>query len=274
MMVHGTVAAMTGPSEECFSQLVSESDPPQIRAVISGTATETHNSFAENVGLFMENLSYPTVSSSVAAAMEITSHSQQMGFQMEQVNNNYGGSSQDLSFHHYYWDTSKPKRFYNTLQQNQQDQQFPYPTPTPDLLNLLHFPKSPASPYENSSLSFENPTHNTKTWLQPITHAYTTPPLLGNDFVFGEGDDIEGSVAAYQDGSDGRDFGNGVLEFAQDVPDVGKKRGRRRTKQVTGTGTIERQRRADLSEKFDALKDLIPKPTRVLILFFLISIFV
>ncbi|KAJ1443108.1 hypothetical protein SESBI_00390 [Sesbania bispinosa] len=91
--------------------------------------------------------------------------------------------------------------------------------------------------------------------LHPLPHGYTI--ASGNDFVFGEGDAIEGSGVAYQDG-DGRDFGNGVLEFTQDVTYVGKKRGGKRVKQFTSTS--EKQKRVDLSRKFDALKELIPNP--------------
>lgn len=79
------------------------------------------------------------------------------------------------------------------------------------------------------------------------------PPALRSDFAFGGGGVIEGSGIAYQD------FGNGVVEFTQDV---GKKRGGKRTKQFTST-TTERQRRVDLSSKFDALKELIPNPSKV-----------
>lgn len=324
MMVHGSgtataaAAATIGPSEDCFSQIISESDPPPLhhQAVnISGTATtDTHNSFAENVDLSMENLSaiasYPTtypcvgggeeyannnaitattsstltnrVAASVATTMEITPHDpqQMLCFHMENTyinhSNNNHGSSQDLSFH------------YNNHHQNHQ--QYPYnPTPTPDLLNLLHLPRSPASPYgNNSSLSFENPTHNTNTntnlfpimgaestnvssvSYDPLLHlnlqqqqaplpqdGYTIMPPSRNDFVFGE----EGEYEYLQDA----DHDHGVLEITQDLMNtcVGKKRGGKRTK-VVPTNTTERQRRVDLGMKFDALKELIPNPTKVL----------
>ncbi|KAJ1442185.1 Myc-type, basic helix-loop-helix [Sesbania bispinosa] len=310
----------TGPSsEDCFSQIVSESDQP-----LQAPATETHNSFSENVCLSVENFSYPyscgedaisitatsstltnRVAASVATGMEITAHPNQMGFHMENPynhTNNFNTNLVEEVNNNNNWDTSKLHKVYHSQQfpYHQQDQQFPYPTTKPDLLNLLHFPRSPPSPFGNSSLSFENPNHNTTNLSRPSSHAtwigncpmgaestnvssITYDPLLHlnlqaptqgavlhplphgytmasrNDFVFGEGDDIEGSGVAYQDG-DGRDFGNGVLEFTQDVAYVGKKRGGKRVKQFTSTS--EKQRRVDLSSKFDALKELIPNPSR------------
>lgn len=249
MIVHGT-------------QIVSESDPP-IEAVITGTATRTNHRFAENVGLSVESLSHPyssgedaiTVAASVdTTAMEITaSHPQQMDFHMENENpyNNHSngfnnGSSHDLSFH--------------------QNQHFPYTIPTPDLLNLM--PRTQAFPFGNSSVSFENTNlpvfydpllHLNLPQAPPPPHGYynnnnTIPPSRNGSFVFGEEE--------YGMEQDGRAFGNGVLEFTQDVTCAGKKRGGKRVKQVTVT--TERQRREDLSSKFDALKDLIPNPTKVL----------
>nr|KYP52779.1 Transcription factor bHLH89 [Cajanus cajan] len=71
-------------------------------------------------------------------------------------------------------------------------------------------------------------------------------PAPRNDFAF------EGSGVGFH-----QDFGN---EFTQDVSYVGKKRGGKRTKLFTST--TERQRRVDLSSKFDALKELIPNPSK------------
>ena len=98
---------------------------------------------------------------------------------------------------------------------------------------------------------------------QSLPHGYSMTPPSRSDFVFGFGDDdIEGNgVVAFHDG-DGRDLDNGVLEFTQDVAYVGKKRGGKRTKQFTST--TERQRRVDLSSKFDALRELIPSPSKVI----------
>ncbi|XP_061350577.1 transcription factor bHLH89-like [Gastrolobium bilobum] len=336
MMVLGTGVA--GPSEDCFAQIVSESDPP-LQAVMTGTGTgtgtEIQNSFAENVGISAENLSYPyscgedviiatgTLTNRVdaTAGTRMDAHPQQMGFHMEnpyhhsnnfnsthlveEVNNNHV-SSQDLSFDQSNWDKyQRVSNSHHHQNHHHHHQQLSYPASTPDLLNLLHLPRSPASPFGNSSISFENPTHNTTnlskptsghaTWVgncpmgpdstngssvsydpflhlnlqvpppavnrklfQPLPHGYTMTASR-NDFVFSGGDDIQGSGVAYQDG-DGRDFDNGVLELTKDVAYVGKKRGGKRTKHFTST--TEKQRRVDLSSKFDALKELIPNPSK------------
>ncbi|XP_019420771.1 PREDICTED: transcription factor bHLH10-like, partial [Lupinus angustifolius] len=81
-----------------------------------------------------------------------------------------------------------------------------------------------------------------------VSHGYNVPR---NDFVFG--DDIEGSgIGAFQG------FENGVMELS--THDVGKRRRGKSTKQFTST--TERQRRVDLGGKFDALKELIPNPSK------------
>ncbi|KAK7360736.1 hypothetical protein VNO77_02745 [Canavalia gladiata] len=265
-------AMMAQGTEDCFPQIV-------MPATVTNSITETHknnNTFAKNEGLSLENLPYHPYSSGeyapIATSMEIIPHPQQNYYpyntqlvveDFNNNNNNNNKNSNDVSNH-----------------------QFPYPTPTPpDLLNLLHLPRRPPSPFGNSSVSFENPTTNLPppppytTNLSPsslsydpflhlnlqaphqaalrelqIPHGYPMPPSR-NDFAF----DIQGSGVAYHDG-DERDFENGVLEFAEDVSYGGKKRGGKRAKQFTST--TERQRRVDLSGKFDALKELIPNPSK------------
>ncbi|TKY58525.1 Transcription factor bHLH91 [Spatholobus suberectus] len=276
------MAQGTGAGEDCFAQMVPDSEAA-LEAVMTATATHTQNTFA------VENLPYSyssgedaanetatsfTLTNRVAAAataLEIIAHPQQNAY--NHINNlhtqfaevvNHGSSQELYSFPHS-----------TTLERGHrhQNQQFPYPTPTPDLLNLLHLPTTPAGN------SFENPTNLPKPsgpmgtadstnvssvsydpFLHPNLQAPPQAalrellPHMPNDFAFGSGDDIEGSGVAYQD------YGNGVTEFTEDVSYVGKKRGGKRTKQFTST--TERQRRVDLSSKFDALKQLIPNPSK------------
>ncbi|CAL0330823.1 unnamed protein product [Lupinus luteus] len=258
------------------------------------TNNNNNNNIAENVALSMEIISsYPSYScqhhattttlttTSATNAMELDFDIENNNFTttplVENVtNNNNHASNQDLSFH----------------QCHNQDTNFPsyYPKPTPDLLNFLHLSPTNSS-LGNSSISFENQPHNNNTnlakapsnnatWVgnnceyNPIGVSYdpflhlnlpTQPPPLfqslvshgynvpRNDFVFG--DDIEGSgIGAFQD------FENGVIELS--THDGGKRRRGKSTKQFTST--TERQRRVDLGGKFDALKELIPNPSKVL----------
>ncbi|KAK7250701.1 hypothetical protein RIF29_33297 [Crotalaria pallida] len=299
-VVQGT-AATTVAAEDCFSQIISESEA----TTMTHTAVTTEN----NVGLSMETLSpYPSLLSyscgeqqqdamistatttTTATAMELGYHHPYNNFThlveegLNDNNNNYdGSSSHDLSFDQSY-------------KGHHHDMQFPnYPKPTPDLLDFLHL--SPASSLANSSISFENPKIPSEcgsgTWVgncsmgaldttnlmsslsyNPFLHLNNLPsaapgPLfqsLSNGFVFGRGDEIEGghNNAPYQEG-DGRDFeNNGVIEFTQDDGGyAGKKRGGgKSSNNKQFTSTAERQRRVDLGGKFDALKELIPNPSK------------
>ncbi|ESW28373.1 hypothetical protein PHAVU_003G281300 [Phaseolus vulgaris] len=236
-------------AEDCFSQMVSKSE-----AVMSVSSIQPQNTFG------MENLAYTYSSGedASAVAMEIIAHPQQNSYnqvnnlnpQFVQVVNNHASCEELYSF---------PPHS-STLERGHHDHQFPYSTPTPDLLNLLHLPIT----FENQSSNLPKPsgpmgtadsTNVSSVSYDPFLHLNlrAPPPALRNDFAFGGGGGaIEGSGIAYQD------FGNGVVELTQDV---GKKRGGKRTKQFTST-TTERQRRVDLSSKFDALKELIPNPSK------------
>ncbi|KAG5001475.1 hypothetical protein JHK87_022547 [Glycine soja] len=193
------------------------------------SATQTHNHNHNNNTAFAYSYSSgedaANANANAAIAMEIIAeHPQQ---------NQYNYSNTTLENHH----------------------QLPYPTPTvPDLLNLLHFPNPiPGDNSTNvSSVSYDPYLHlNLQQQQQQPTLRDLLPhmPALSNDFPFAghavEGEGIQG-------------FGNGVVDFTQDV---GKKRGGKRTKQFTSTIT-EKQRRVDLSSKFDALKELIPNPSK------------
>ncbi|KAG4940825.1 hypothetical protein JHK87_044696 [Glycine soja] len=148
-----------------------------------------------------------------------------------------------------------PYNYSNTqfVEELYSNQQFTYHTPTPDLLDLLHLPNPiPGDNRTNvSSVSYDPYLHlNLQQQQQPtLRELLPHMPALRNDFPFGGaagGDDIQ-------------DFGNGLVDFTQQ--EVGKRRGGKRTKQFTST-TTERQRRVDLSSKFDALKELIPNPSK------------
>ncbi|XVF40835.1 hypothetical protein PTKIN_Ptkin01aG0148200 [Pterospermum kingtungense] len=139
-----------------------------------------------------------------------------------------------------------------------------YP-PTPDLLNLFHLPRCSFLP--NSSISFENASTSSVVYdpllhlnlppqppvfrelLQSLPHAYTLPA---------DDRDPTGVAALYHDGD------NGILEFARDIPMAGhgKGRDRGRAAKTTKHFTTERERRVHINDKYQALRKMVPNPTK------------
>ncbi|KAB1214402.1 Transcription factor bHLH10 [Morella rubra] len=178
-------------------------------------------------------------------------------------------------------------------------QNSPYP-PAPDLLNLFHLPRYSASPLlTSSSISFSDPSQNTTNYqnahgllgdvptaadsassasvlYNPVFHLNLPPqpPLIRelfeslpngympgsrNGSLFGPGgDEREGSGSVtYQDG-DVRQFENGVLEFTRDMACIAKGRDGE-----TKHFATERHRRQQLNDKYQALRSLVPNPTKI-----------
>ncbi|XP_059636027.1 transcription factor bHLH91-like [Cornus florida] len=168
----------------------------------------------------------------------------------------------------------------------------PYP-PTPDLLNLLHLPRSTLLP--NSSISFANPGDPKSTLgflgdlpaadnasvsnvlFDPLLHLNLPPqpPLfrelfqsLPHDYnlrasrgypLFGGVDEREANGGGvYQDAADGRQFDNGVVVFSRDMNCMSKERNN-----GTKHFATERQRRDHLNQKYKALRSLVPNPTKI-----------
>lgn len=176
----------------------------------------------------------------------------------------------------------------------------PYP-PTPDLLNMLPLPRcSPSSLLvPNTSISFANSsTQKPSNFLSSLgllgdlsgADGVTTtspvvydpllpvnlppqPPLLRelihsfphgynlggsrSDSLFPGVDDREASGCLFQDG-DGRSYENGVFEFTADVKCLGKGRDGKGRKHFT----TERQRRVQINDKYQALRSLVPNPSK------------
>ncbi|KAJ9558601.1 hypothetical protein OSB04_013215 [Centaurea solstitialis] len=141
----------------------------------------------------------------------------------------------------------------------------PNPTP-PDLLNLFQLPRC-----SNSSISFSNPgahmdQNNTYDPLLPL-NLPPQPPffrellhslpngynLTGGGSIFGEMDmERDGVHQLYHEG-------DGVLKFSGDINGiVGKGRDVKDTKHFA----TEKHRRQQLNDKYDALKNLVPNPTK------------
>ncbi|CAK9144831.1 unnamed protein product [Ilex paraguariensis] len=204
---------------------------------------------------------------------------------------------QDMSFN-YYPHQQDPNNFQQVEIQNGPYQglnssslpETPYP-PTPDLLNLFHLSRcSSSSLLPNASISLSSANFpsslsflgdlNTaeggaasnvfydpllplnlppqppmfRELLQSLPHGFNfTDSRIGSLFN-GVVDEREASGGVYQDG-DGRHFDSGVLQFSRDM----KGRDGKDTKHFV----TERQRRENLNDKYKALRNLVPNPTKV-----------
>ncbi|KAK4476487.1 hypothetical protein RD792_015641 [Penstemon davidsonii] len=165
--------------------------------------------------------------------------------------------------------------------------QTPYPN-TPDLLNMFPLPRcSVSSLLPNSSITLSN--KSSSTFLgsvvyndpllqldlppQPQPQPQPQPPFLkellhslphgcGGTYVQNGSlfDERDLNCGFYQDGGDNKSFDNGVFEFsAGELNSVGKsnKDGKKTKHQST-----EKGRRVLLNDKFQALRNLVPNPTK------------
>ncbi|XAR54263.1 hypothetical protein NMG60_11029316, partial [Bertholletia excelsa] len=93
--------------------------------------------------------------------------------------------------------------------------------------------------------------------FQSLPHGYG---FGGSRTLFGGLEEREGSGGGgFQDG-EGRGFDNGVLEFTREMNCLAK--GRSNGKGAAKQFTTEKQRRDDLNDKYNALKSLVPNPTK------------
>ncbi|XP_076961175.1 transcription factor bHLH91-like [Bidens hawaiensis] len=137
----------------------------------------------------------------------------------------------------------------------------PNPTP-PDLLNLFQLPRC-----SNSSISFSNPNNMDQTSYDPLLPLNLPPQppffrellhslpngynLTSGGLILGEMD-VERDHQLYHEG-------DGILKFGRDINGiVGKGRDGKDTKHFA----TEKHRRQQLNDKFDALKSLVPNPTK------------
>ncbi|CAM8950940.1 unnamed protein product [Rhodiola kirilowii] len=162
----------------------------------------------------------------------------------------------------------------------------------PDLLNLLHFPKSPSSAsfFHNSTISFANASQSPsnfqnavglmdaasssaifydpllhlnlppqppifKDLFQSLPHGLTLPVTTTGSF-FARMDEMERSRGMFTD-ADGQLIDDGVLEFTADMPQMVKGRNGKLKPFAT-----ERDRRDNLNNKYTTLKSLIPSPKK------------
>uniref|UniRef100_A0A7N0V6Q7 BHLH domain-containing protein n=1 Tax=Kalanchoe fedtschenkoi TaxID=63787 RepID=A0A7N0V6Q7_KALFE len=168
----------------------------------------------------------------------------------------------------------------------------PHPS-APDLLHLLHLPRSPSSAsfLPNSTISFVNASQSStnfqngaglmdaasssamfydpllhlnlppqppifKDLFQSLPHGFNLPvPMTGS--LFARMDEMERSRGLYHD-VDGHLIDDGVLEFTADMPPQMVK-GRNGKLKPFAT---ERDRRDNLNNKYTTLKSLIPSPKK------------
>lgn len=165
----------------------------------------------------------------------------------------------------------------------------PYP-PTPALLSMFSLPSSllpnPSISFSNTypesssflGLSGDLPTSPASTVvcgpsmfplsLPPQTELFhSLPHAFGgssSSSLFDEVDErdqVLNNVAFYQDAVNERAFANGVFEFSADMNALGKNREGKDSKHFA----TEKQRRVHFNDKFQALRKLIPNPTKVLL---------
>lgn len=176
-----------------------------------------------------------------------------------------------------------------------------YP-PTPDLLNMLPLPRcSPSSLLPNSSTTQKSPSnllsslgllgdlsssaaaHDGTTTASSVVYDPLLPLNLSpqppffrelmihslphgyslggsrSGSLFSGVDDGEASGGGFFQDGDGRSYDNGVFEFTAGINCLAKGREGKDTKHFA----TEKQRRIQLNDKYNALRNLVPNPTKV-----------
>ncbi|KAL6129286.1 hypothetical protein ACLB2K_072638 [Fragaria x ananassa] len=177
----------------------------------------------------------------------------------------------------------------------QQQQHLPPVAPTPDLLSLFHLPNSSVLPH--SSITFTNPktpggcipgsfgyetlpetpsgaVASNSVMYDPMFHLNQLPPQpqpplfrellqsLPHGYNLGglrNGSSLFSNVGDEVDDGSRQLFENGVLEFSKKMKPFGRGRGGNKGTKHFAT---ERQRRVQLNDKFSALRELVPNPTK------------
>ncbi|KAH7525250.1 hypothetical protein FEM48_Zijuj06G0205100 [Ziziphus jujuba var. spinosa] len=91
--------------------------------------------------------------------------------------------------------------------------------------------------------------------FQSLPNGHSLPGSKNGSLFSNGGDEMEADGGVYQEGSDGRQFENGVFEF---TAHIGEGRDGKGTKHLA----TERQRRVQLNDKYRALRSLVPNPTK------------
>ncbi|KAL4368881.1 hypothetical protein GQ457_05G031580 [Hibiscus cannabinus] len=138
-------------------------------------------------------------------------------------------------------------------------------TPTPDLLSLFHLPRCSFLP--NSSISFETTPGSPSVVYDPLFHLNLPPqPPVFRELlqslphgytVPADDKDAAGVGGLYHDGD------NGIIEFTRDISMAGRTKDRDKAGKTTKHFATEKERRVHLNDKFQALKTMVPSPTKI-----------
>ncbi|KAB2084710.1 hypothetical protein ES319_A05G352200v1 [Gossypium barbadense] len=216
-----------------------------------GTTTQTHDILEDNLNLSSYNHhQLEEEDASTAVQMEIQRH-----HLLDTTTTNSHFIPPELSYEQSNRDAADHQSFNMLLSSSSPKAAYP---PTPDLLNLFHLPPK-CSFLPNSSISFESASASSvvcdplfhlnltpqppvfRELLQSLPHGYTLPA-----------DEKE----LYHDGD------NGILEFTRDISMVAHSKGRDKAGKTTKHFATERERRVHLNDKFQALRTMVPSPTK------------
>lgn len=232
----------TTATEKDFT--VSHQFQPPV--MISGSTTNTFN----------DELKLPTMD-------EFSVFPSVVSFQNSETQNQISNDNNNNMIHQMIrdstWDASVDNYgfFMNTSDQNTATTT----TPIPDLLSLLHLPKC-SVPLPSSNLS--DIMSGSCISYDPLFHLNLPPqpPLIltPNDysgFFLGTDANTQRDQQNVGDENNNDQFDSGIIEFSKNI------RRKRRGKQKNKPFTTERERRCHLNERYEALKLLIPNPSKV-----------
>ncbi|XWS65755.1 hypothetical protein CRYUN_Cryun05aG0140600 [Craigia yunnanensis] len=238
----------------------SITDCQELMGLAGGSSTtNTLNGLEDNLNLSSYNNHQHEDASAVAAVIEMEIQQHYM-FDNNTVNNNINNThfipqlTQELSYDQSNWDADQQS--FNMVPSSSSPE-------AAYLLNLFHLPRCSFLP--NSSISFENSPASSVVYdpllhlnlppqppvfrelLQSLPHGYTLPA---------DEREASGVGGIYHDGD------NGILEFARDIPMAGHGIGRDRGGKTTKHFATERERRVHLNDKYQALRKMVPNPTK------------
>ncbi|CAH8362686.1 unnamed protein product [Eruca vesicaria subsp. sativa] len=167
------------------------------------------------------------------------------------INNNNNNHMIQQMIHDSNWDNSG--FFMNTS--------VPNTTPTPDLLSLLHLPRC-SLPLPSSNVS--DIMSGSCFTYDPLFHLNLPPqpPIIPSSNDYSEllqgiyTNTTQGDHVNVGDENNNAQFDSGIIDFSKKIRRKG------RGKQKSKPFTTERERRCHLNERFEALKLLIPSPTK------------
>ncbi|KAM7512248.1 hypothetical protein LguiB_011123 [Lonicera macranthoides] len=219
-------------------------DPNSVQVLPNDGFSQTNHHQICNPDFSMEeHLTYQQNQPQEDAPMALELQNQ-LNLEMDQINDTTTHLMQEVDHEQPNWGYYQHEQINGGSHQNQYSQ-------TPDILNFFNIPRSTLFP--NSSITFSNPTHDSGSSVlhDPVFHLNVPPqPPLFRDLFQGlpQGSQFENGV--FQDGDESQ-YDDAVLEFR-----------RGRDGKDTKHFATEKQRRVDFNDKFTALRELVPNPTK------------